>query len=56
MPNTNISIARNRVIGSGRSGIWVGERDGGTFRDNVIIAWNRHPEFPIFGVSPTTRA
>jgi len=56
MPNTNISIGRNHVIDSGRSGIWVGELDGGTIRDNVIIRWNRHPEFPIFGVNPQTRA
>jgi hypothetical protein len=55
-PNTNISIARNRIVNSGRSGIWVGQLDGGTIRDNVIVGWNRHPELPLFGVDPQTRA
>jgi len=55
-PNTNISIERNRVVDSGRSGIWVGELDGGAIRDNVIVGWDRHPELPLFGVNPQTRA
>jgi hypothetical protein len=55
-PNTNISIERNRVVDSGRSGIWVGELDGGAIHDNVIIRWDRHPELPLFGVNPQTRA
>jgi hypothetical protein len=55
-PNTNISIESNRIVNSGRSGIWVGQLDGGTIRDNVIVGWNRHPELPLFGVDPQTRA
>jgi hypothetical protein len=55
-PNTNISIARNLVVDSGRSGIWVGQLNGGTIIDNVIIGWNLHPELPLFGVDPQTRA
>jgi len=55
-PNTNISIERNRVVDSGRSGIWVGELEGGAIRDNVVIRWDRHPELPLFGVNPQTRA
>jgi hypothetical protein len=55
MSNTNISIEGNRVVDSGRSGIWVGELDGGAIRDNVIIRWDRHPELPLFGVNPQTQ-
>jgi hypothetical protein len=55
-PNTNVSIERNRVINSGRSGIWVGQLDGGAVRDNVIAGRNRRPELPLFGVDPQTRA
>jgi hypothetical protein len=56
MPNTNISILRNEVANSGRTGIWVGELDGGDIRDNVITRWDQHPELPIFGVNAQTRA
>jgi Right handed beta helix region len=55
-PNTNVSIERNRIVNSGRSGIWVGQLAGGVIRDNVVIRWNRHPELPFFGVDPQTRA
>jgi hypothetical protein len=55
-PNTNISIARNLIADSGRSGIWVGQLNGGTITDNVIIGWNLRPGLPLFGVDPQTRA
>jgi hypothetical protein len=48
-PNTNIAIARNLIADSGRSGIWVGQLNGGTTVDNVIIGWDLHPEVPLFG-------
>jgi hypothetical protein len=54
--NTNIMIQGNRVVDSGRSGIWVGELDGGGISDNVILRWNRHPELPTFGIDAQTRA
>ena len=54
--NKNITIARNKIIESGRSGIWVGELDGGDIRDNVIARWDQHPELPLFGVNAQTRA
>lgn len=50
-PNTNVAIEGNRVIDSGRSGIWVGELDGGTISGNVISHWDLHPELPLFGVN-----
>ena len=34
----------------GRSGIWVGEVNGGTIQRNRIIGHNRHAELPIFGI------
>jgi hypothetical protein len=50
-PNTNISIVGNRILNSGRSGIWVGELNGGTIQNNRIKRWDRHPELPLFGVN-----
>jgi hypothetical protein len=55
-PNTNITIERNEVTDSGRSGIWVGELDGGAISHNVIAGWDRHPELPLNGVDPQTAA
>ena len=51
-PNTHISIINNLVCSSGRSGIWVGQLDEGTIRDNAIIRYDRYPNLPLFGVSP----
>jgi hypothetical protein len=55
-PNTNISIERNTVLNSGRTGIWVNGVAGGAFRDNVVRGWDRHPELPLNGVDAQTRA
>jgi len=55
MPNSNISITRNRVVNSGRSGIWVDGLDGGAISDNVIVGWDKHPELPFFGVNAQTQ-
>jgi len=49
--NSNIAIEANDILDSGRSGIWVGELNGGTIRDNLIIGYDRYPELPLFGVS-----
>jgi hypothetical protein len=54
--SSNITITRNRVTDSGRTGIWVGELGGGLVADNVIVGWDRHPELPLFGVNPATQA
>jgi len=54
--HSNITVEHNRVVDSGRTGIWVGELSGGSISDNVIIGWNRHPELPLFGVNAATRA
>ena len=55
-PNTNIVIERNTVLDSGRSGIWVNELSSGAIRDNVVRGWDQHPELPLNGVDPQTRA
>jgi len=55
-PNTNITIERNKVVDSGRTGIWIGELDGGAVRHNVIAGWDQHPELPLNGVDAQTRA
>jgi hypothetical protein len=49
--NSNITIRGNRITGSGRAGIWVGELNGGTIENNEIANWNQHPELPFWGVS-----
>jgi Right handed beta helix region len=49
--NTNITIRGNRITGSGRAGIFVGELDGGVIENNQISDWNQHPELPYWGVS-----
>src|SRR5262249_28586827 len=54
--SSDITIERNRVLNSGRTGIWIGELAGGLIADNVIIGWDRHPELPLFGVNAATRA
>jgi Right handed beta helix region len=54
--SSNITIERNRILDSGRTGIWIGELGGGLLADNVIIGWDRHPELPLFGVNTATRA
>jgi len=55
-PNTNIAIEHNRIVNSGRSGIWVSGIAGGSVSDNTIIGWDRHPELPFFGVNAQVQA
>jgi hypothetical protein len=50
--NTNINVLNNYIADSGRSGIWIGEVDGGTVQNNLIIRWNQHPEFAVWGIPP----
>jgi hypothetical protein len=54
--NTNITIRSNSITDSGRAGVWIGQLDGGTVQDNVIVRWNQHPELPYFGVPAQTQA
>jgi hypothetical protein len=55
-PNSNISIIGNKIVNSGRSGIWVGELNGGVIQGNKIKRWDRHPELPVFGVNAQVAA
>lgn len=50
--NSNVSILNNYVADSGRTGIWIGEVNGGTVSGNVIVRWNQHPELQPEGVNP----
>jgi hypothetical protein len=50
--NTNINVLNNYIADSGRSGIWIGELNGGSLQNNLIIRWNQHPEFAVFGIPP----
>ncbi len=54
--NTNVTIRGNRIVNSGRSGIWIGALDGGFIEDNTIDNWDRHPELPLFGVNAKAAA
>lgn len=51
--NTNITIANNYIADSGRSGIWLGEVDGGTLQNNLVI---RSSQNPTLGTSITDPA
>jgi Putative binding domain, N-terminal len=53
--NSNISIVNNYIADAGRSGIWIGELNGGTLQNNLIIRWDQHPELPVYGVSFQTK-
>ena len=54
--NSDITIQGNRIVNSGRSGIWIGELNGGRVEDNTIDNWDRHPDLPLFGVNAQTAA
>ena len=54
--NTNITIRANRIADSGRSGIWIGELNGGSIENNTIDNWYRHSDLPLFGVNTQTAA
>jgi hypothetical protein len=53
--NSDITIRANRILDSGRSGVWIGELNGGRVEDNVIDNWDRHAELPLYGVNAQTR-
>ena len=54
--NSDVTIRANRILDSGRSGIWIGELNGGSVEANFIYNWDRHPELPFYGVNAQTRA
>lgn len=54
--NTDITIRGNRIVNSGRSGIWIGDLNGGTIEGNTIDNWYRHSDLPLFGVNAQTAA
>jgi hypothetical protein len=51
--NSNVTIANNYIADSGRSGIWIGELNGGTLRNNLVIRSNQNPALGgTFGIPP----
>jgi hypothetical protein len=55
-PNTNITIANNYIINSGRGGIWVSNLNGGSVEGNTILQYNTHPELAAWGLSTDATA
>jgi len=55
-PNSNITIANNYILNSGRGGIWVSNLSGGTVEGNTILHYNTHPELAAWGLSPDVTA
>ena len=41
--NTNITVQNNYIADTGRSGIWIGELNGGTLQDNLVIRSSQNP-------------
>jgi len=51
--NTNITVQNNYIADTGRSGIWVGELNGGTLQNNLVIRSNQNPTLGgIAGIPP----
>jgi len=48
--NTDITIQNNYIADSGRSGIWLGELNGGTATNNLIARWYQQPNLPVWGI------
>jgi hypothetical protein len=49
--NTNITVQNNYIADSGRSGIWMGEVDGGTIQNNKILRYSEYPTLDgTFGI------
>jgi len=52
-PNTNVSIVNNYIADADRSGIWIGELNGGLLQNNLIVRPNQQPTLGgTFGISP----
>jgi hypothetical protein len=55
--NTNVTIANNYIADSERSGIWIGELNGGTLNNNLVIRYSQNPTLGgIFGIAGQDQA
>jgi hypothetical protein len=55
--NSNISILNNYIADSGMSGIWVGELNGGTIENNLVIRYSQNTGLGgLFGIPPPFQA
>jgi hypothetical protein len=51
--NSDISIVNNYIADSGMSGIWVGELNGGTIQNNLVIRYSQNTGLGgLFGIPP----
>ncbi|HWB82952.1 MAG TPA: BACON domain-containing carbohydrate-binding protein [Bryobacteraceae bacterium] len=51
--NSAVTIQNNYIADSGRSGIWVGELNGGVLQNNLVIRSNQNPALGgVFGIPP----
>ena len=49
--NENITIQNNYIADSGRSGMWVGEVNGGTLQNNLVIRSSQNPNLGgVYGI------
>jgi hypothetical protein len=50
--SANINVVNNYIADSGRSGMWIGELNGGMLQNNLVVRWNEYPELQINGIPP----
>jgi parallel beta-helix repeat protein len=55
-PNSNVTIANNTILDSGRDGIWVGNTSSGSVQGNQVIGYYEHPELAVWGINSQFQA
>jgi Putative binding domain, N-terminal len=51
--NSGITMVHNYIADTGRSGVWLGEVNGGNLEDNMVIRSNRNPTLGgLWGIPP----
>ncbi|HLJ49451.1 MAG TPA: right-handed parallel beta-helix repeat-containing protein [Bryobacteraceae bacterium] len=50
-PNTNVTIANNYLVNSGRAGIWIENVSGASVQGNTDLVYGRYPGLAVWGVS-----
>lgn len=53
-PNTNITIANNSILNSGRGAIWIGNLNGGLVQGNYVCGFGRYPNLVAWGLDGAT--
>ncbi|MGA2183682.1 MAG: right-handed parallel beta-helix repeat-containing protein [Bryobacteraceae bacterium] len=55
-PNTNITIANNSILNSGRGAIWISNLNGGLVEGNYVCRYYRYPRLAAWGLDSDTTA